>query len=98
MSETSLNEEKSMKQKLAIPFITFDSKLKKFTITPEAKKIINKVSNSKIGIVSLVGKYRTGKSFLLNKVLITNSLNEQNEKTENQVNNNSSENTEKKII
>ena len=96
MSETSLNEEKSMKQKLAIPFITFDSKLKKFTITPEAKKIINKVSNSKIGIVSLVGKYRTGKSFLLNKVLITNSLNEQNEKTENQVNNNSSENTEKK--
>ena len=90
MSETSLNEEKSIKQKLAIPFITFDSKLKKFTITPEAKKIINKVSNSKIGIVSLVGKYRTGKSFLLNKVLITNSLNEQNEKTENQVNNNSS--------
>ena len=54
------------------------------------------MSNSKIGIVSLVGKYRTGKSFLLNKVLITNSLNEQNEKTENQVNNNSSENTEKK--
>ncbi len=96
MSETSFNEEKSIKQKLAIPFIIFDSKLKKFSITPEAKKIISKVSNSKIGIVSLVGKYRTGKSFLLNKVLITNTLNEQNEKTENKLNNNSSENIEKK--
>ena len=60
--------------KLAIPFITFNESTKKFIINKEAKKIISKSENKKIGIISLVGKYRTGKSFLLNKVIINNSL------------------------
>ena len=69
-----ISNEKNQKQKLAIPFIIFDTNTKKFSITPESRKIICKVSQSKIGMVSLVGKYRTGKSFLLNKVLINNSF------------------------
>ena len=54
----------------AIPFVTFDSSTKKFIINEDAKKIISRSENRQIGIVSLVGKYRTGKSFLLNRVLI----------------------------
>ena len=56
----------------AIPFITYNESTKKFIISKEGKKIISNPENKKIGIISLVGKYRTGKSFLLNKVLINN--------------------------
>ena len=56
----------------AIPFVTYDALTKKFIINEDAKKIISRSENKQIGIVSLVGKYRTGKSFLLNKVLINN--------------------------
>ena len=54
----------------AIPFVIFDSKTKKFIINEEAKNLLSRSENKQIGIVSLVGKYRTGKSFLLNRVLI----------------------------
>ena len=54
----------------AIPFVTYDALTKKFIINEDAKKIISRSENKQIGIVSLVGKYRTGKSFLLNRVLI----------------------------
>ena len=54
----------------AIPFITFNSSIQKFIISPESKKIFCNSSYSKIGIISLIGKYRTGKSFLLNKVFL----------------------------
>ena len=54
----------------AIPFVTFNDSTKKFIINEEAIKIISKEENTQIGILSLVGKYRTGKSFLLNRVLI----------------------------
>ena len=54
----------------AIPFITFNQSTKKFDISPESVKIITNPEYKKIGIISLVGKYRTGKSFLLNRVLI----------------------------
>ena len=60
----------------AIPFITYNESTKKFIINKEAKKIIsNPEKNKKIGIISLVGKYRTGKSFLLNRVIINNKEN-----------------------
>ena len=60
----------------AIPFITYNESTKKFIINKEAKKIIsNPEANKKIGIISLVGKYRTGKSFLLNRVIINNKEN-----------------------
>ena len=54
----------------ALPFVTFNPKTKKFIINEEAVNILTKPENKQIGIVSLVGKYRTGKSFLLNRVLI----------------------------
>ena len=63
-SENHLNE--------AIPFITFNQATNKFIISEEAKEIICKPKYKKVGIISLVGKYRTGKSFLLNRVLINN--------------------------
>ena len=51
----------------AVPFITYDFSLAKFVISPESKEILSKYS--KIGVISLVGKYRTGKSFLLNRLI-----------------------------
>ena len=60
----------------AVPFITYNESTKKFIINKEAKKILsNPEQNKKIGIISLVGKYRTGKSFLLNRVIINNNAN-----------------------
>ena len=60
----------------AIPFITYNETTKKFIINKEAKKLLaNSENNKKIGIISLVGKYRTGKSFLLNRVIINNKEN-----------------------
>jgi len=64
------NKKSSFPYQTAIPFVTFDSPTKKFIINDEAKKILSRSENKQIGIVSLVGKYRTGKSFLLNRVLI----------------------------
>ena len=54
----------------ALPFVIFNQKTKKFIINEDAVSILTKPENKQIGIVSLVGKYRTGKSFLLNRVLI----------------------------
>ena len=59
-----------------IPFITYNESTKKFIINKEAKKILsNPEQNKKLGIISLVGKYRTGKSFLLNRVIINKKEN-----------------------
>ena len=52
----------------AIPFVTFENG--KFIINEEAKKLLSQKSNDNMGIISLVGKYRTGKSFLLNRVIL----------------------------
>jgi len=51
-----------------VPFVIISNK--KFIITEEAKQIFNKSKFSMIGIIALVGKYRTGKSFLMNRVLL----------------------------
>ena len=71
-----------------IPFITFDSSLKKFTISKEAKKIITNPNYKEVGIISLVGKYRTGKSFLLNRFLKQINQNISNENNTNENNSN----------
>ena len=62
--------ENTIKLNMAIPFVTYDDITKKFLINEEGIKILSKEENKQIGILSLVGKYRTGKSFLLNRVLI----------------------------
>ena len=73
-SQNNINTKNSKSNSnLAIPFITYNESSKKFIINKDAKKILSNPSNKKIGIISLVGKYRTGKSFLLNKVIINNN-------------------------
>lgn len=76
--ETPQSQSKETKEKenhRAVPFITFDNQTKKFVISSEAREIISKPEYKKVGMISLVGKYRTGKSFLLNRVLINNKKN-----------------------
>ena len=52
----------------ALPLVIFENG--KFIIPNETKKLLFNLKYSNIGIISLVGKYRTGKSFLLNRVLL----------------------------
>ena len=63
-----INEKYIPPQQTAIPFITFENG--KFIISEEAKKLLSQKCNENMGIISLVGKYRTGKSFLLNRVIL----------------------------
>ena len=57
----------------ALPFVIFENG--KFIVPEEAKKLLSQKSFTNIGIISLVGKYRTGKSFLLNRVLLNKQEN-----------------------
>ena len=52
-----------------IPFISY-SPTDGFVLNPEAEKYLTNMKAEKIGVVSIVGKYRTGKSFLVNRVLL----------------------------
>jgi len=70
LSKENPSSSSAPKSNTAVPFVTFNDITKKFEINEEAIKIISKEENKQIGILSLVGKYRTGKSFLLNRVLI----------------------------
>ena len=56
----------------AVPLVSYANK--KFIIDQEAEEILRNPIHKTIGIISLVGKYRTGKSFLLNRVLLNNSI------------------------
>lgn len=55
-------------QRCAIPFIV-TSKSKGFEITKEAEAYLQTLENRRLGIVSIAGKYRTGKSYFLNKLI-----------------------------
>ena len=57
----------------ALPFVTFENG--KFIISEEARKLLSQKCNDNLGIISLVGKYRTGKSFLLNRVILNRKEN-----------------------
>ena len=61
--ETNIPSEK------AIEFIKVDSK-RRFSITPEAVAFLKSLKGKKLGVISIVGKYRTGKSFIVNRVLL----------------------------
>ena len=64
MSEFTLPEEKPK----AILFIECTEE--GFQVTEEAKQILMKYSNKHLGLISIVGKYRTGKSYFINKILL----------------------------
>ena len=71
MEDSSINpslEEYIPPKSKALPLVVFEEN--KFIIPPESKLLLTKLAPSKIGIISLVGKYRTGKSFLLNRVIL----------------------------
>lgn len=52
----------------AIPFITV--KGGEFSVTPEATQFLKSLKSTKLGILAIAGKYRTGKSYLLNKIIL----------------------------
>lgn len=54
----------------AIPFIRFVQSDGKFELEPEAETFLKSLSDTKLGVVAVVGKYRTGKSYLLNKLFV----------------------------
>lgn len=49
----------------SIPFIIYD---KQFEVNPEAIHYLNQF-REKMGVISICGKYRTGKSYLLNRIV-----------------------------
>jgi uncharacterized coiled-coil protein SlyX len=53
----------------AIQFIEFVPK-KGFTVTKEAIEFLSTLANEQLGVVAIAGKYRTGKSFLVNRILL----------------------------
>ena len=52
----------------AIPFI-IDSK-GKFNVSDQAKEFLLSLDGKKIGVICVVGKYRTGKSYFINRVVL----------------------------
>ena len=70
---SKINSQISNPTPKAIPLVLFEKD--KFIIPKEAKQLLNQSSYKHIGIISLVGKYRTGKSFLLNRVLLNKQKN-----------------------
>ena len=56
----------------AIPMINYDSSLNRFIINPEAESFLRSLQ-SPLGIISVAGMYRTGKSYLLNRMLLNQS-------------------------
>lgn len=60
----------SEKAEEAIPFIVYDAK-EGFCLTKEAESYLLSLDEErKVGVISIVGKYRTGKSFFVNRVLL----------------------------
>lgn len=52
-----------------IPFISYNTE-DGFVLNPEAEEYLMSLQEEKIGVISIVGKYRTGKSFLVNRVIL----------------------------
>ena len=71
-NELDLENYKPPKQ-TAIPFVTFEDG--KFVLSEESRQLLSNQKYNNIGIISLVGKYRTGKSFLLNRVILNRKEN-----------------------
>jgi hypothetical protein len=54
----------------AIPFIEINDKEGTFNVTSDAMEFLESLpSDMKVSIVAIAGPYRTGKSFLANRVL-----------------------------
>jgi hypothetical protein len=47
--------------------------LEKYLVTPEAREFLSRIK-CRVGVIAVAGKYRTGKSFLLNRVIINQKV------------------------
>ena len=56
----------------ALSMVNYDPSLGQFVINPEALEVIRQLPNP-IGVISVAGMYRTGKSYLLNRMLLNRS-------------------------
>lgn len=56
----------------AIPMVNYDMAQGKFVISSEAEQMIKNLE-SPLGVISVAGMYRTGKSYLLNRMLLNRS-------------------------
>lgn len=56
-------------ESIAIPFIKFDQENAAFAITPDAAEFLQRIPG-KVGVIAVCGKYRTGKSYLMNKLFL----------------------------
>ena len=56
----------------AISMVNYDPSLGQFVINQEAFEVIRQLSNP-LGVISVAGMYRTGKSYLLNRMLLNRS-------------------------
>jgi hypothetical protein len=54
----------------AIPFIVCCPVTGKYTVTDKSIEMLSSLSSKQLGVIALAGKYRTGKSFFLNRVLL----------------------------
>jgi len=54
---------------VAIPFIKYDVENARFEVSSEAVEFLQQIEG-KIGVIAVCGKYRTGKSYLLNKLFL----------------------------
>lgn len=52
----------------AIPFIINQNGA--FSVSDQAKEYLRSLDGKKVGVVCVVGKYRTGKSYFINKVIL----------------------------
>lgn len=50
----------------------FDHETNSFTLTEEAKSLLSKIEGP-LGLIAVAGMYRTGKSYLLNRMLLNRS-------------------------
>ena len=66
-------------QSVAIPFIQFDPDSQKYAVDPKAIEFLSEIK-TKLGVVSICGKYRTGKSYLMNKLLLEDIQNDKKNK------------------
>lgn len=60
-----------MEDSVAVPFIKYDIENQEFKITKEAAEFLGGIKE-KVGVIAVCGKYRTGKSYLMNKLFKEN--------------------------
>ena len=59
----------SMEKSVAIPFIRFEVESAQFTLEKNAVDFLKSIEG-RVSVIAVAGKYRTGKSYLLNQLFL----------------------------